>query len=234
MKKLRVDYDDVDWTDVSFVMRPSAKAGGGRRRRSTDPGQADDANSKQRLVQMGSIIDVQGYILYSELNPKNKPKDPTSAVRINLGTHLFDGELRERPRTGFVMRSSDRKNRIKKIVAKHRDSKVKVMEGVLEVVGYMGHVHLGLRWQEIRWDNAQKGTQINSSALAGYLQGGKLQFTREEFAAMRVANMTWNSYVRVSGLTGEKFFSPVAEVEGGQTKHVSFHTAAHRHDDDLE
>jgi len=237
MKKLRVDYDDVDWIDVSFVMRPSAKAGGGRRRRSTDPGQADDANSKQRLVQMGSIVDVQGYASYSELNPKNKPKDPTSVVRINLGAQLFDGELRERPRTGFVMRvskASDKQHRLKKIVSHHRDSKVKVMEGVLEVVGYMGHVQLGLQWQEIRREQAQKGTQINNSALAGYLQGGKLQFTREEFASMRIANMTWSSYVRVSGLTGEKFFSPVAQVEGGKTKHISWHTDAERQDDDQE
>ena len=46
--------------------------------------------------------------------------------------------------------------------------------------------------------------------------------------------MTWSSYVRVSGLTGEKFFSPVAQVEGGKTKHISWHTDAERQDDDQE
>lgn len=155
--KQRVDIPDTNWLDVRFVMKASAKAA--RRTRTSVGGRgggndADDEIKENRIVQMGSVLDLQGCRTFTALNKKGKPLDPTSLVRINLGLFPFKhDQLKERHGSKGLARLSKgvgagvetlkdlqglRNHEIKQIVKAHNTEKVEVRDGVLEVIGYMG------------------------------------------------------------------------------------------------
>ena len=119
-----------------------------------------------------------------------------------------------------VIGDAVRKMENRKIVAAHTHSRIKVLDGCLEVVGYMGNVSLGLQWQKVSREQALQGPQVVNPALAQALESNKLQFTRTEFAALRVTNLTWSSYVRVASVTdSDQFFSPAAGEGPKQQMH---------------
>jgi hypothetical protein len=55
---------------------------------------------------------------------------------------------------------------------------------------------LGLKWQNVGQEQPYLGTEISNKFLAAALRG-KSEFTRQEFDAFRVSDLTYNSYVKV-------------------------------------
>jgi hypothetical protein len=62
---------------------------------------------------------------------------------------------------------------------------------------------LGLKWQNVGQEQPYLGTEISNKFLASALRG-KSEFTRQEFDAFRVSDLTYNSYVKVD----DAFFKP--------------------------
>jgi len=64
----------------------------------------------------------------------------------------------------------------------------------------------GLLWREIGSEKPKTGSSISNSKLARALQD-KLKFTRNEFDAFQVSNLTCSSYIQV----GDEYFRPAAQ-----------------------
>jgi len=66
----------------------------------------------------------------------------------------------------------------------------------------------GLKWEEMRWDERQLGSEIQSSELAAALQH-KVEFTQDEFDLFRnVSDLSYKSYIEV----GDKTFRPAGST----------------------
>ena len=136
-----------------MLITASAKAGGGRKKKKFA--------GEDRILPVGSILDVQGCRSFSTANAKGLPQDPVSIVRLNMGSFSFNS-LRKRPeklgylanlldmqrRAGEGMKSmkelrQKRLSETKGIVAMHTQNRIVVHDGVLEVVGYMGTYDAG-------------------------------------------------------------------------------------------
>ena len=148
-----MDLEDTNWAEVKLLITASAKAGGGRKKKKSA--------GEDRILPVGSILDVQGCRSFSTANAKGLPQDPVSIVRLNMGSFSFTS-LRKRPeklgylanlldmqrRAGEGMKSmkelrQKRLSETKGIVAMHTQNRIVVHDGVLEVVGYMGTYDAG-------------------------------------------------------------------------------------------
>ena len=68
----------------------------------------------------------------------------------------------------------------------------------------------GLLWKEIGSEMPEVGTEISNPALATALQDNKTKFSKDEFGAFKVFNLTEDSYIKA----GDKYFKPAGGKRG--------------------
>ncbi|EKX53939.1 hypothetical protein GUITHDRAFT_132377 [Guillardia theta CCMP2712] len=99
----------------------------------------DAWNDESEKVLVGSIVDVQSFTTWTQLNNAGMPRDPVSVLRLNLGRHESSNRS-----SIAIERGSDKTSKDARVEARRRSEQAKVKQlgdivysATLEVLGYI-------------------------------------------------------------------------------------------------